>query len=338
MMFRYLLIVSFTSIVSSESSSVVINTWNFSNATRKAWEVLLKGGSSIDALTTGCTVCEVNQCDFTVGFGGSPDENGETTLDAMIFDGTKINMGAVGALRRIKNAIGVARDVLEYSEHSILVGELATQFAKELGYKEESLTTKHSKDMYDGWKGSSCQPNFWKDVIPDPKHNCGPYERLSINDINYNRWSPMGIENHDTIGMVVMDESGNIAAGTSSNGAKFKIPGRVGDAPLPGAGAYADSEIGGAAATGDGDIMMRFLPSFLAVEEMKRGSSPSQAAEEAISRILKKFPTFFGAVIALNKKGEHGAACNGMDVFPYCIADINNKNVILKYVKCHKEK
>ncbi|XP_044747930.1 N(4)-(Beta-N-acetylglucosaminyl)-L-asparaginase-like isoform X2 [Coccinella septempunctata] len=336
-MIKYLFLIYLISVVPAQNASLVINTWKFSNATKKAWNVLQEGGSAIDALTSGCSVCEVDQCDFTVGYGGSPDENGETTLDAMVFDGTKMDMGAVGALRRIKNAIGVARDVLEHTEHSILVGELATQFAKQLGYQEESLTTKHSQIMHKDWKATTCQPNFWKDVVPNPKQSCGPYERISENDINYNRWSIINGENHDTIGMVVMDVTGNVAAGTSSNGAKFKIPGRVGDAPLPGAGAYADSEIGGAAATGDGDIMMRFLPSFLAVEEMKRGSSPSLAAKVAISRIVKKFPKFFGAVIALNTKGEHGAACNGMDSFPYCIADERNKNVELRYVACNND-
>ncbi|KAK9876636.1 hypothetical protein WA026_014015 [Henosepilachna vigintioctopunctata] len=286
------------------------------------WDVLQAGGSAKDAVTNGCTVCEFEQCDFTVGFGGSPDEKGETTLDAMIFDGTEMNMGAVGGLRRIKNAAQVAKDVLEHTEHSILVGDLATKFAKELGYVEESLSTEYSQSIFAKWKTSTCQPNFWKDVTPDPRKNCGPYEKLSNNDIDNDRWIYFDKHNHDTIGMVAIDESGNIVAGTSSNGATHKIPGRMGDAPIAGAGAYADSVVGGAVATGDGDVMMRFLPSFLAVEEMRRGRSPNEAAGIAISRIAEKFPNFSGALIAVNKRGEYGAACNGIETFPYCVADL----------------
>ncbi|KAL3266558.1 hypothetical protein HHI36_010724 [Cryptolaemus montrouzieri] len=336
-MLKILMLLSFFLFeVPAGNGTLVINTWKFSNATKKAWNIVQSGGSAIEAVTLGCKVCEVDQCDFTVGYGGSPDEKGETTLDAMIFDGTNMDMGAVGGLRRIKNAIEVAREILEHTEHSILVGDLATNFAKELGYEEQSLSTKYSQDMYKSWKESTCQPNFWKNVVPDPKENCGPYNKLSDNDINShsNRDGFFNSKNHDTIGMVVMDNSGNIVAGTSSNGAKYKIPGRVGDAPLPGAGAYADSEVGGAAATGDGDVMMRFLPSFLAVEEMRRGSSPTKAAQIAISRITQKFPNFSGGVVVMSRDGGYGAACNGMDLFPYCIANKENENVTIKFVKC----
>lgn len=104
---------------------------------------------------------EEEQCDRTVGFGGSPDENGETTLDAMIMDGKTFNVGAVACLRRIKPAISVARKVLEHTSHSILAGELATQFAVEMGFKEESLTTPESKKMWLDWRNQNCQPNFW---------------------------------------------------------------------------------------------------------------------------------------------------------------------------------
>nr|CAI5846898.1 unnamed protein product [Callosobruchus analis] len=128
-----------------------------------AWTVL--NGSedlAIDALTAGCEACQDEQCDFTVGFGGSPDENGETTLDGMIFDGDTMDMGAVAGLRDIKNAIKVARYVLERTEHSLLVGSLATQFAKGFEFPKESLATNYSRNLWKNWKLHSCQPNFWK--------------------------------------------------------------------------------------------------------------------------------------------------------------------------------
>ncbi|CAH1966895.1 unnamed protein product [Acanthoscelides obtectus] len=239
---------------------IVINTWKFQHSAQKAWSVLNEGGdSALDALTAGCEVCQNEQCDFTVGFGGSPDENGETTLDAMIFDGDTMDMGAVGGIRSIKNVIKVARHVLERTEHSLLVGSLATQFAKSFGLPKEPLATNYSLNLWREWRLNNCQPNFWKNVEPDPKSKCGPYKPANF-ESESDVASKFDTGNHDTIGMIVISRRGHVVAGTSTNGAKFKIPGRVGDSPIPGAGAYADSKIGAAAATGDGDIMMRFLP------------------------------------------------------------------------------
>ncbi|XP_050505989.1 N(4)-(Beta-N-acetylglucosaminyl)-L-asparaginase [Diabrotica virgifera virgifera] len=319
---------------------LVVNTWGFQNATRAAWKVLAFGETkqldlAVDALAAGCKTCQDERCDTTVGYGGSPDENGETALDAMIFDGDTINMGAVGGLRRIKNAIFVAKYVLENTEHSLLVGSLATSFSKNLGFEEESLATNYSLNQWESWKQEKCQPNFWKNVSPDSKTSCGPYTPIESdfeNQIFKEIPSVYDSTNHDTIGMIVMTGKGRIVAGTSTNGAKFKIPGRVGDSPIPGAGAYADSAVGAAVATGDGDIMMRFLPSFLAVEKLRDGASPSKAAIIAIARIAEKYRTFFGGIVVVDKKGNVGAACNGMDKFPFTIANNKYPEGIIKYI------
>ncbi|XP_075972676.1 N(4)-(Beta-N-acetylglucosaminyl)-L-asparaginase-like [Anticarsia gemmatalis] len=303
---------------------IVITTWGFYNATVKAWDVLKDGGVALDAVEQGASVCEALQCDGTVGYGGSPDENSETTLDALIMDGKTMNVGAVGALRRIKSVISVARRVLDHTKHSFLVGELATQFAVQMGFKEESLTTPESKGLWTKWhEENNCQPNFWMNVKPDPTQHCGPYRELRSSSMDLEPEVQMIINryNHDTIGMIAIDENGDIAAGTSTNGAKYKIPGRIGDSPIPGAGAYADNAVGGAAATGDGDIMLRFLPSFLAVEEMRRGASPSEAANTAVRRIASHYSNFMGAVIAITKTGEYGAACHGISSFPFVVRD-----------------
>ena len=122
--------------------------------------------------------------------------------------------------------------------------------------------------------------------------------------------------------MVAIDTTGSVAAGTSTNGATFKIPGRVGDSPIPGSGAYADSDVGGAAATGDGDVMMRFLPSYLAVELMRNGMPPKLSAQTAIERIINKHPDFSGALVPVNKAGRIGAACHGLNApFPFTVAN-----------------
>ncbi|ELV13794.1 N(4)-(beta-N-acetylglucosaminyl)-L-asparaginase [Tupaia chinensis] len=129
---------------------LVLNTWPFKNATEAAWRTLASGGSPLDAVENGCTVCEQEQCDGSVGFGGSPDELGETTLDAMIMDGTTMNVGAVGDLRRIKNAIGVARKVLEHTTHTLLAGESGMIVIHKMGHTAAGTSTNGKKFKIQG--------------------------------------------------------------------------------------------------------------------------------------------------------------------------------------------
>jgi N4-(beta-N-acetylglucosaminyl)-L-asparaginase len=291
---------------------LVVNTWGFTSATRKAWDTITQSKTNVDAVVAGCTQCEIEQCDGTVGFGGSPDENGETTLDAMVMDGTTMKSGAVGALRRIKNAIGVARFVKDHTLHSILVGDFATNFAIQMGFHEESLTTNSSWERHLNWKNSKCQPNHWVNVQPNPKESCGPYRPLPVS----NDFNKEGFEGHDTVSMVVVDRNGHFASGSSSNGLTFKVPGRVGDAPIVGSGSYADDDLGGCGATGDGDVMLRFLPCISALQLVGMGVTPKVAAETSIRKIIKHFPSFTGAIFVVSKSGVIGAACHNW-VFTY---------------------
>ena len=135
--------------------------------------------------------------------------------------------------------------------------------------------------------------------------------------------------------MIIIDKNGDISAGTSSNGARNKIPGRVGDAPIPGSGAYVDNDIGAAVATGNGDIMMRFAPTSLIVELMRNGLSPKAACLNAIERIQAKYPNFFGAVLAAKRNGDFGAACSGIARFSYSMVGHGNNTVTIKTVDCH---
>lgn len=365
---------------SKKPSYLVITTWDFPNATAAAYETLAKKNSSaIDAVVAGCSYCEQEQCDYTVGYGGSPDENGETTLDAMIYDGDKMDVGAVGGLKLIKNAIAVARAVLFHTQHSILVGDAATEFALKMGFKEEELSTNRSLKQWNDWKHNKCQPNFWKSVVPNPKLFCGPYrpifdfnvysnastERVEVQPGNvrthnelykrnsfktYKESEPyeksggkkrvqytfMDKFHHDTIGQIVMDRSGTLVTGTSSNGAIHKIPGRVGDAAVPGAGGYADKRYGGAVATGDGDIMMRFSTAAAVVLRMQNHMSPARATMQVITLIKEKYPNFSGAVLAMNAAGDFGAACYGFDIFPFTVAnsDVDDGRVRKFYINC----
>ncbi|KAL2020293.1 hypothetical protein VTK56DRAFT_8521 [Thermocarpiscus australiensis] len=312
-----LLVVDPTQASAGPGLPVVINTWGgaFTAATDAAYEALTSdpSTSALDAVEIGCATCERNQCDTTVGFGGSPDEACETTLDAMIMDGASMKSGAVAGLRRVRDAISVARAVLRHTQHSLLVGDLATQFAVENGFKEEDLSTPDSRARCEAWRAGNCQVNYRVNVEPDPSTSCGPYRPLPVDDLLLARavGQDKGAASHDTISMVVLHGSGAMAAGTSTNGASFKVPGRVGDGPIVGSGSYVDGDVGGCGATGDGDIMMRFLPCYQAVENLRRGMSPRKAAEDAVRRMLRKYPNISSGIVVMNRKGEHGAAASG---------------------------
>ena len=250
-----------------------------------------------------------------------------------------MSVGAVASMKRIKDAVGVARKVMEHTQHTMLVGESATRFAISMGFPEEDLTTGHSSQLWTDWKTGGCQPNFWNNVSPDPQSSCGPYTpdpaaHESASQPPSNSTSTFQIQNkiqillsftgdkgHDTIGMIAIDSSGRIASATSTNGARFKIPGRVGDSAIAGSGSYADQSVGGAAATGDGDVLVRFLPSLVAVEYMRLGMTPSKAAEYSLRRIARYFPNFKGAVVTLTVQGQFGAACHGFDSFSFSAAN-----------------
>ena len=254
----------------------VLSTWAFGKkANAAAWEILAKGGSSLDAVEKGINDAELDPSNDSVGYGGLPNEDGEVTLDAVLMHGPRHAAGAVGCLKRIKTPISVARRVLDSTKHTFLVGDDVTKFAVKMGFKEESLTTEKSRKAWEAWKADPKRASFW---------------------------------NHDTIGMVAVDAKGDVTAGCSTSGLSFKIAGRVGDSPIVGSGAYCDNDIGGAAATGNGDVMMRFCPSIVAVELMRAGKSPSEACAASLARIAAKGYKAGGALIALSKSGEFGFA------------------------------
>ncbi|KAK8125394.1 asparaginase-domain-containing protein [Apiospora kogelbergensis] len=314
---------------------MVINTWGgpFTVATDAAYESLNASAflsplgdnnssrlapktAALDAVQLGCATCEAAQCDGSVGFGGSPDEQCETTLDALLMDGATLNTGAVAALRRVRDAVGVARAVLDHTSHSLLAGDQATAFAVQNGFVEEEIGTVDSARSCREWRdGGRCQPNYRLDVTPDPKTACGPYAPTeqaktssSVEDNNKKKRYQVG---HDTISMIALDGAGGMAAGTSTNGASHKVPGRVGDGPIAGSGSYADGEVGGCGATGDGDVMMRFLPCYQAVESMRRGLTPGEAAADAVRRMTRRYPDLAAGLVVVNTKGEHAGAAAG---------------------------
>ncbi|XP_022141260.1 probable isoaspartyl peptidase/L-asparaginase 3 isoform X2 [Momordica charantia] len=241
-----------------------------------------------------------------------------------------MEVGAVAAMRYIKDGIRAARLVMRHTKHTLLVGEKASAFSLSMGLPgPTNLSSPESIEKWNTWKENNCQPNFWKNVVP--LNSCGPYyyeDPLVVTGKMCRgedqrgtvelRSDHVGLHSHDTISMAVIDKFGHIAVGTSTNGATFKIPGRVGDGPIAGSSAYADGDIGACGATGDGDIMMRFLPCYQVVESMRLGMEPKDAAKDAISRITRKFPDFVGAIFAVNKTGTHAGACHGW-TFQYSV-------------------
>jgi len=265
----------------------VISTWDFGQkANSDSWAVLEKGGSALDAVEKGINNAEMDPDNLSVGFGGLPNEVGEVTNDAMIMWGPTHAAGAVGCLKRIKRPISVARKVLEKTKHTFLVGDDATAFAVLNGFEEETLLTEKAKKRWEEWKKNPKRTDFW---------------------------------NHDTIGMVAIDKNGDVCAGCSTSGLAWKIRGRVGDSPIVGSGAYCDNDVGGAAATGNGDVMMRFCPTLLAVESMRNGISPTEACVLSLRRIRDKGYRVGACLIAVNKKGEFGAAKIGERDFPHAV-------------------
>lgn len=260
---------------------IVICTWDFHNASAKAWEVLKAGGNALDAVEMGVRVEEADIENQTVGVGGRPDRDGRVTLDACIMD-KEGNCGAVLCMQNIAHPISVARKVMEETPHVMLAGKGAEQFALEQGFKKTELLTEKSKQEWLEWKKTS------------------QYQPI------------INIENHDTIGMLAIDQNGDLAGACTTSGMAYKLAGRVGDSPIIGAGLFVDNEVGGATATGLGEEVVRTVGSFLIVELMRQGKSPQEACEEGVKRIVEKNKDkldFQIGFIAINKKGETGGCC-----------------------------
>lgn len=264
---------------STNNIPIVISTWKHGHkANIAAWDILNNGGYALDAVERGVNVAEFDTEVHTVGYGSYPDREGIITLDASIMD-EKGNCGSVTFLQHIKTPISVARKIMENSSHVMLSGDGALKFALNNGFKKEELHTDFSK-------------NAWKD-----------WKNKKIN-------KPVDTHNHDTIGMLAIDKNVDISGACSTGGIAFKAHGRIGDSPIIGAGLFIDNEIGGAAGTGFGEVIMKTVGSFAIVELMRNGYSPQEACAEIIKRTYKKIPTAKDLpvyYIALNKQGEFGA-------------------------------
>ena len=268
-----------TGMANATGTAIMVSTWNHGLlANAVGFNALNGGGNALDMIEAAARLVEEDAEGLSVGIGGLPDRDGLVTLDACIMDHTG-NAGSVCFVQNVLYPLSLARRVMEDTPHVILAGAGAEQFARELGMPEINLLTEKAKTAWEKWRKEA---------------NYAPV---------------INIENHDTIGLLAMDNDGRLAGGCTTSGVAYKMHGRVGDSPIIGAGLFVDGAIGGATATGLGEAVLRTVGSFLVVELMRQGRTPQAACEEAVHRIMDSMPTDELQVgyLALSKTGETGA-------------------------------
>ena len=256
------------------------------------WEILSGGGTLLDAIEKSANVTELDPDDTSVGYGGLPNEHGIVQLDASIMYGPTHNCGSVAALEGIKTPCSVARLVMERTDHIHIVGKGAQEFARVHGFKIENLLTDRARKIWLRWKENLSDRDDW----------------FPPSDGNYDMKRTTG-----TINVLAIDSKNDVAGITTTSGLAYKIPGRVGDSPIIGAGLYVDNEVGAAGATGRGEEIIRTCGSFFVVEQMRNGKSPQEACEALCKRIIDinggpKNINFNDKIVALGKDGSVGCA------------------------------
>jgi len=297
--------------------ALVISTWDDGLAANQAaWEILKKGGAALDAAEAGVMVTEASQ-NCCVGLGGNPDREGIVTLDACIMD-HRFNCGSVAALERIKHPISVARRIMEKTPHVMLVGEGAQQFAVAQGFPlEPARLSPDAEKNYREWLKTS----EYKPII-------------NIENTGNRKTGPVGgPQNHDTIALLALDATGNLSGSCTTSGMGFKMRGRVGDSPLIGSGLYVDNEVGAAAATGQGEDIIRLTGAHTVVELMRQGLSPTAACRAAVERVARikgaQAKDIQVCFIAVNNQGVTGAYALQKG-FSYALCNAANQRQLLK--------
>lgn len=275
----------------------MIGTWKMAFDGVACGSHLLREGIKVgDALESAVRIVEDESSFHSVGYGGLPNQEGVVELDAAFMNGDNFQIGSVAGLQDIKNPISVAKKLSNERFNNFLVGDGARQYAIKNGFTKQNMLTEEARILWE--------------------------KRLE--EVQKNQLSPY--DGHDTVCMIGLDVSGSMASATSTSGLFMKHPGRVGDSPLSGSGFYVDSDIGGAAATGLGEDLMKGCLSYEIVRKMDEGLSPQEACDQALSSFLKKLMQrneHVGefSLIAMNKKGEWGVATN-VD-FPFVVATKN---------------
>jgi N4-(beta-N-acetylglucosaminyl)-L-asparaginase len=311
---------------------IIISSANGVKALQKGMDILKGGGDTLDAAVAAVTLVEDDPSDDSVGYGGLPNEEGEVELDASVMHGPTRRAGSVASVRRIKNVAKLAKAVMERTNHTMIVGDGARRFAVAEGFEELNLLTEHSRKIWLAWKASS---SFnWRPGIDSPEWNGKSVARRGHGKLDTPEFQARlaDICEHDrvlmarameviadpptgTINCLAVNENGEISGTTTTSGLSWKIPGRVGDSPIIGAGLYVDGDVGGAGSTGKGEENIKISGGHTIVEMMRKGMSPTDACLEALHRVArnynndkKKLATFHLYFYALNKDGVHGSA------------------------------
>jgi N4-(beta-N-acetylglucosaminyl)-L-asparaginase len=306
-----------TMLIQSSVKPVVVSSANgnhFKNggdvtAVQKAFMMITKGEDVLDSVIAGVNIVELDPLDDSVGYGGLPNAEGVVQLDSSCMHGPKKRAGAVGALEGVRTPSLVARAVLENTDHHLIVGRGAQEFAHSMGFKiEDDLNTDNSRRKWLEWKRRS-----------DPEHYLDPKKRAEAGHRAALEMFAQGLlreENlHGTINCDGINSKGEICGVTTTSGLAWKIPGRLGDSPILGAGLYVDGAVGAAGSTGRGEANLYNLCSFVIIEEMRRGAHPKDAGMEALKRIKANTvekrllkadgnPNFGINFYILNAKGE----------------------------------
>jgi N4-(beta-N-acetylglucosaminyl)-L-asparaginase len=272
-------------------------------ALEAGWAILADGGTALDAVERATNIIEVDPEDTSVGYGGLPNEDGVVQLDASIMDGRTYSAGAVAALERIKTPSSVARLVMERTDHILLVGHGALKFARSWGFPEDDLLTEKAREAWLRWREERGDGDDW-----------GPPDHLRREPKEDAAAHPESTLHYGTVNVLAVDRAGDVAGITSTSGLSYKIPGRVGDSPIIGAGLYVDNAVGAAGATGRGEDVIKSGATHFIVLRMEHGRSPQEACEDALEMIARKYRAVGldfmprEKFVAINTAGEVGCA------------------------------
>jgi N4-(beta-N-acetylglucosaminyl)-L-asparaginase len=302
--------------------NVVIASGNGLAACKKANEMIRAGADTLDAVVAGVNLVELDPEETSVGYGGLPNEEGVVELDASVMHGPTRRAGSVAAIRGIKTPSNIAKLVMEQTHHVMLAGEGALRFAKANGYAEENLLTEKSRMAWMVWKRSlrdasgnnNWTPGLWAPETKAPAHLRKLFPQATEAELAW-AWEMAVHPTTGTINCVALNSKGEMSGVTTTSGLAWKIPGRVGDSPVIGAGLYVDQDVGAAGSTGMGEENIRICGAHTIVENMRRGMTPREACLDALKRIARnynndksKLAQFDVNYYALRKDGAHGGA------------------------------
>ena len=293
---------------------VMISSANGVNALGKGMEILKGGGDTLEAAVAAVTVVEDDPNDDSVGYGGLPNEEGVVELDASVMHGPTRRAGSVASVQKIKNVARLAKTVMERTNHVMIVGDGARRFGVAEGFEEMNLLTEHSRKIWLAWKAKT---SFnWRPGIDSPEWK-EHMAQLFDGDAEKIAYAEQRIAHPitGTINCLAVNAKGDVSGTTTTSGLSWKIPGRVGDSPIIGAGLYVDGDVGGAGSTGKGEENIKISGGHTIVEMMRKGMKPVDACLEALGRVARnyngdkeKLVTFHLYYYAVNKDGEYGSA------------------------------